>query len=204
MPSLKSTLLIATSALAIGLSNLGNASYYPPIQPTPIPTHYWYIGGTAGVTISTNTKYHGIITQYQTANWDAGGELGLEYHSWRFELEYLFQPLNIDKVNGYVQNGGHLRVQAGLFNVLYDFLDEGDLYRPYIGAGVGYAFLRYPDRDSNSALGYEGQAGVRFAVYDNASFTLGYRYFGTTSANNALGQRFQNSLINAGFIYYFA
>lgn len=219
MPLLKNYLLLASSSLALIISTVATAAYYPPAEPQPMPSHFWYIGGTGGVTISSDTTLNGVTTKYQTANWDAGFELGLEYRSWRFEAEYLFQPENINKLNGITDNGGHLRVQTALFNVIYDFLDPGDVYRPYIGVGAGYAFVRYPAvdivddntgvtivsypaRPSNSVFGYQAQAGVRFAVYDNASFTLGYRYFGTTNADDAIGGRFQNSLINAGFIYF--
>lgn len=201
MPFLKDSLLVTAGTLALTFSTLTQAAYYPPAEPMPMPTHYWYVGGTGGVAIPCFTRFEGIKTKYQTANWDAGFELGLEYHSWRFEAEYLYQPVNIEQVDG-IDASGRLRVQTALFNTLYDFLDQGDVYRPYIGAGVGYAFVNYPERDSNSVLGYQGQAGVRFAVYDNASFTLGYRYFGTTKADDALGTRFTNNLINAGFIYY--
>ena len=201
MPSISKKFLL-TSSLALGLSSTAFAAYYPPLEPAPIPTYGWYIGGTGGVAFVRDTTLDGITTEYQTANWDVGAELGMAYWSWRFELEYMYQPANIEEIDG-VTTSGRLRVQTGLFNVLYDFLAEGDTYRPYIGAGVGYAFVNPSNLPSNSVVGYQAQAGVRFAVYDNTSFTLGYRYFGTSKADDALGGRFQNNMINAGFIYFF-
>lgn len=202
MPLVRKGLTLGSTALLFSIFSSVQAAYYPPLEPEPMPLHIWYLGGTGGVTFVSTTHRDGITTHYQTANWDAGAEIGLAYKSWRFEAEYIYQPANVYRING-VTSGDRLRVQSGLFNILFDFLDEGDIYRPYVGAGVGYALVEYPNLTSNGVLGYQAQAGVRFAVYDNASFTLGYRFFGTTTAEQALGDTFQNNMINAGFIYFF-
>src|SRR5690242_16295240 len=122
MPSISKNFLLVSSSIIISLSSTAFAAYYPPLEPVPMPSYAWYIGGTGGVAFVPHTTRDGIVTEYQTANWDVGAELGMAYRSWRFEAEYMYQPVNVEEIDG-VSSSDRLRVQTGLFNVLFDFLD---------------------------------------------------------------------------------
>ncbi len=87
-----------------------------------------------------------------------------------------------------------VNVQTLLFNVYYDFRNSSD-FTPYVGAGVGMAFVRgFATADRYTAAGAhvahasaEGYStsfawqiggGVAYALTENVSADLGYRYLG--------------------------
>lgn len=83
--------------------------------------------------------------------------------------------------------GGKETVSAGLFNLWYDF-KLGTQWRPYIGAGIGYAKLKVDSShwdstnlhgDSDSVTAYQGGAGLAFVYDEHWSTSLDYRYFAT-------------------------
>ena len=100
-------------------------------------------------------------------------------------------------------NGEHYQVNTsvwtGMFNVYYDF-DTGTKLMPYINAGVGYAHLKTKahtwgkmgqgpydinfKEDANNFAWNIG-LGVSYALTDNLSVDLGYRYtdFGNIKSN---------------------
>ena len=96
---------------------------------------------------------------------------------------------------------------TGLVNLSYDFL-PGSLVTPYVGAGVGIAFI-----DSNTSLGstqfaWDALAGVRYNISNAMTVGLEGRYLGTTNPSVQFGgQTFsspnQNFLVLLGVAWKF-
>ncbi len=117
----------------------------------------------------------------------------------RTEIEYALRSdwtgdddyfIDTDKVTLDVK----VNVQTLLFNVYYDFRNSSN-FTPYVGAGVGMAFVRgFASADIYNAAGvheahasaeaystefaWQIGAGVAYAITDNVSADLGYRYLG--------------------------
>jgi len=153
----------------------------------------WSIGSTPNV--STWTGFA------------VGGKAGYDFIGPRAELEvgYGAIPTNVNIPGTAIINRvGQLNVMA---NAYYDFFPAAVL-TPYVGAGVGVAFV-----DSNSSLGstqfaYQGMLGLAFNINDWMRFQVEGRYYGTTnpSVNTPIGNvsfQNQNVLALAGVTFKF-
>jgi len=97
---------------------------------------------------------------------------------------------------------------TALANLSYDFFPRS-LFTPYVGAGVGVAFI-----DSNSSLGstqfaWDALVGVRYNITSQFTVGLEGRYVGTTNPSiTVAGQTFYGSNHNVellvGVAYKFA
>ena len=110
-------------------------------------------------------------------------------------------------------NGEHYQtntsVWTGMFNVYYDF-DTGTKLMPYINAGVGYAHLKmkahtwgncgsangsghydFSVKEDANNFAWNIGLGVSYALTDNLSVDLGYRYtdFGNIRSNSTIRDR---------------
>jgi OOP family OmpA-OmpF porin len=154
----------------------------------------WFIGSNPNTTTSTG--------------WSAGGKVGYDFVGPRLELEAGYGEIPTSaNIPGTAINGkvGQLTVMA---NLLYDFMPTS-IITPYVGAGVGIAFV-----DSNAALGstqfaYQAMLGVAYNVSEQFRFMVEGRYVGTTnpSVNTPIGNisfQNQNILALAGVTYKFA
>ena len=84
-----------------------------------------------------------------------------------------------------------LSVYSAMLNLYYDF-NTGTKFTPYVGAGLGYAYLKnktkvtgpagsgaYINQGSSEGdhnIAYNISAGVSYALNDKVSFDAGYRY----------------------------
>ena len=127
--------------------------------------------------------------------------LGYDYgNNWRTELEFSYRS---NDVRHFAGDGlgfagwsggtlnGDLQSYAVMANLLYDFDLGSDRVTPYVGVGVGGAITEANFNGSSPAgtimvddgskrLAYQGIAGLAFALAENLSFDVSYRYFGTT------------------------
>ncbi len=78
---------------------------------------------------------------------------------------------------------------SGLVNVYYDIAIEDMPITPYIGVGVGAAYISTPLKDAvndqKSKFGFAGQvkAGVSYDVTPEVKLYAGARYFGSFGAH---------------------
>ena len=112
----------------------------------------------------------------------------------RTEAELGYRRNGFDKVSGGAYGtrftggvDGHESALSGMFNVLYDY-DTKSAFTPYIGSGFGLANITASsDRlhvDNNDVVfAYQFMGGVRYALTDDTSIRLGYRYFATMDPN---------------------
>ncbi len=120
---------------------------------------------------------------------------------WRGELELTGRH---HRVAG--ADSGRLDVLALMGNVYFDLRSAAD-WSPYIGAGVGVAWMRFDDYQVNGAplldgrahaRAWQGIAGLRYRLDSRWQATLDYRYFRTTDPLIAdrEGNVLETSIIN--------
>ncbi len=100
-----------------------------------------------------------------------------------------------------------VNVQTLLFNVYYDFRNSSK-FTPYIGVGAGLAFTRANvDINAYNSTGYahgygeayatdfawQVGAGVAYAINDNVSADLGYRYLGISGSLDRYDRAFSGA-----------
>ncbi|HBI21923.1 MAG TPA: porin family protein [Legionella sp.] len=192
----------------------------PGFSATPI--NGWYtgaFGGYANVPGNVNKTTLGITRSNTTyhSGYDAGASLGFKSNPLRYEGEMTYLKANVDqfKINHVraVSPIGYSNAAVGLANVYYDFLGLTTPLQPYLGAGIGYAWVQTQLNNagpitaahftgSNSVFAYQATGGVTYNFAENYALNLGYRYIGTAHASE-LGQLFQAHLANIGAVYRF-
>ena len=118
----------------------------------------------------------------------------------RTELEYSYRQNDSERATvidnlggGLTLNGydidGDLQVHAGMFNMIWQFSNVPSRWiKPYVGAGVGFAFMDanlerlgqsvFTDgRSGNSTFAYQAIAGVNTQLSRSLDVFVEYRYF---------------------------
>lgn len=136
-----------------------------------------------------------------------GGAIGVKVNGLRVEGEVFYQQSGIKEFNVTTHSSfllpafthitlpiddAELKVRTFLLNVYYDF-DMKSGFSPYLGGGIGTAKVKYDDLtldfyhipiilpgDSDHALAYQLSAGLGYAVNENITLDLSYRYFSTS------------------------
>ena len=142
-----------------------------------IPFQGFYVGVGGGAAWALGTPPTGVSTW---TGWAVGGKAGYDFVGPRAELEVGYGQIGTNaNIPGTAIVGkvGSLNVMA---NVLYDFMPASAI-TPYIGAGVGVAFV-----DSNAALGstqfaYQAMLGLAANVSNTMRIVVEGRYAGTTN-----------------------
>lgn len=162
----------------------------------------FYVGAGGGITtpLSTPNNSTGV-------GWVAGGKFGYDFVGPRVDLDvgYGQTPTNLNIPGTALTNkAGQL---TALANLSYDFLPTS-VITPYIGAGVGIAFI-----DSNTSLGstqfaWDALIGARYQITNAFSVGLEARYVGTTDPGVTVNGTYfsghnHNFLALAGFAYKF-
>jgi opacity protein-like surface antigen len=134
-----------------------------------------YVGAGGGITtpLSSPNLSTGI-------GWVVGGKVGYDFVGPRIDLDvgYGQTPISLNVPGTALTNkAGQL---TALVNLSYDFFPTS-VITPFIGAGVGIAFI-----DSNSSLGstqfaWDALAGVRYNFSNAFTFGVEARYVGTTN-----------------------
>lgn len=207
---MKRFVLLATALLSTSIATAA----------TPIDG--WYssaFGGYAWVPGNMHTTTLGLTrtnTSFQPG-FDAGGALGFKSNPMRYEgeLTYIKANLNRFDVNGIRQTEpkGYSNAALGLANVYYDFPGITTSVQPFLGAGIGYAWVQNKldstgpfgvtnFSNANSVFAYQAIGGLTYNFAENYALSLGYRYVATTNVSD-LGQMFQAHLANVGATYRF-
>jgi len=136
--------------------------------------------------------------------------------------------MRVELEGGYRRNGvsewggadvdGTLSAWHTMANALYDF-DLGSGLSPYVGAGVGAAFVT-ADMDvkgtnigtdsTDVGLAYQAIAGIGYSITDNLALTMDYRFFhavdleyDVSGGGKATHDNYMNHAFTAGFRYAF-
>ncbi len=123
----------------------------------------------------------------------------------RTEIEYALRSDwtgndTLHVTGGWIDVDTKVNVQTLLFNVYYDFRNSTK-FTPYVGAGIGLAFsqsyattdaflsngtpvVHYSGSGYSTNFAWQVGAGVSYAISDNVSADLGYRYLGLNFDND--------------------
>lgn len=186
------------------------------------PIDGWYsslFGGYANVPNNIKKNYAGLNrtdASYQ-AGFDAGGSIGFKSNPMRYEgeLTYFNAKINGFKINSVPQTttSGYTNSVLTLANIYYDFQGITPLLQPFLGVGLGYAWVNARLNSegpsaashysaSNGIFAYQATAGLTYNFAENYALTFGYRYVGTEHADK-FGMRVQANLVNLGVVYRF-
>ena len=186
------------------------------------PINGWYtsvFGGYSYLPNNINVTNTGLArtnSSYQ-GGYDAGGSIGYKSNPMRYEGELTYLDANLQKfnVNGIPQTGvtGFSDAFLTMANVYYDFNNLVGALQPYLGGGIGYAWIEGKFQSTgpvgstqltatNSQFTYQAIAGLTYNFAENYALSLSYRYVATTHANE-FGKSFQANLANFGLIYRF-
>jgi outer membrane protein OmpA-like peptidoglycan-associated protein len=175
----------------------------------PLQYPGFYISAEGGVNWMFNTtintpNFGGIINVYPNTGWLAGGSIGYDLVGPRFELEGVYRSNNgtlQGAFNG-VTAGFNNQQTAIMANGFYDFLAGGPIV-PYIGAGLGVAFVNASalgGYTSSTNFAYQGMVGVGWNIDSMFRLNLEGRYYGTTNptVNNPFsgGVTFNNNNVS--------
>lgn len=162
---------------------------------------YWsFFGGW-----SNANSYFGEDTTFQRQGtfqdgYVLGGAMGryLTCHL-RHEFEFAYRSSQADQWSSVVLNqptnfvpwNGNLNAFSGMSNLVYDFGNRDcQKITPYVGGGVGFAFVNADLNSFNSqfrfddsAFAYQGFSGLSMKCRNNASLFAEYRFFGTDQVN---------------------
>lgn len=101
------------------------------------------------------------------------GEFALRHHEVSSSLNYDDSEYSFSLLSGDID----LTSYALMSNLVYD-LQFHPKWQPYLGAGIGAAYIEAGSLD-DTVFAYQALAGIGYNVTDNGTITLGYRYFAT-------------------------
>lgn len=169
-----------------------------------------------GITNATGKEKDSPLTRSFIAG---GGAFGYKMDDIRVDVEGLYSQLTKDAtVVNDANAADDVTAFSGLVNVYYDIAIEDMPITPYIGVGVGAAYLSNPSKadgvKDQRGLGFAGQvkAGVSYGVTPEIKLYAGARYFGsygasfkkaTTSTNNDINVLYSTVGAEAGVAFNF-
>lgn len=182
----------------------------------------WYGSVFGGYTsLSTNIRlyYNDNITSEVSFKdgYNVGGRIGYQSNPLRYEFEYTYLNATPDyfKINSYRFRDirGNTSINFAMVNLYYDFPEILLNLSPFVGAGIGYAYLQTDLKNSNpfgysyfklsdNEFAYQGTAGLTFNFSDSFAVNAAYRYTATTNSSN-FGRAVQAQMGSAGVVYRF-
>jgi OOP family OmpA-OmpF porin len=184
---------------------------WPVASHAQAPLQYpgFYISAEGGLNWMLNTtintpNFGGLANVYPTTGWVVGGSVGYDFVGPRVELEGVYRSnsgtLQLAPVGFQNLTAGFNNQQTAIMaNGFYDFL-AGQTLVPYIGAGLGIAFVNASalgGYSSSTNFAYQGIVGLGWNIDSQFRLNLEGRYYGTTSptVNNrfAGGVTFNNN-----------
>ena len=164
----------------------------------------FYLGANIGANFLGDSEFDTAAAGRVDNDYDTGfalsGQVGYDtgqlwpYGGLRGELELSYRENEIDQHSiaalGGQQPGstGTASTTAVMANLFHDF-QTGTPLTPYVGGGIGYAWSSLDDYgvraapnaldDDDSAFAWQLGAGLGYAVTEQATVSLDYRYFST-------------------------
>ncbi|WP_341811386.1 P44/Msp2 family outer membrane protein [Wolbachia endosymbiont (group A) of Oxytorus armatus] len=191
----------SAAALATLLS-LSNSAFSDPVGPiSDEETSYYVRLQYNGEILPLFTKIEGIEYKKATdihnplkASFIAGGgAFGYKMDDIRVDVEGVYSYLNKNDVTDAKFTpdtiADSLTAISGLVNVYYDIAIEDMPITPYVGVGVGAAYISTPLKDALNeqknkfGFAYQAKAGVSYDVTPEIKLYAGARYFGSYGAN---------------------
>ncbi|AWN74651.1 OmpW family outer membrane protein [Legionella anisa] len=183
----------------------------------------WYASGFGGYTYSPSNveriyyDFFYLSDVHYRWGYNAGGGLGYQSNPIRYEFQYTY--LYVDTNQYSVNHRPALDIDGGtkanilMANLYYDFPEKLAKISPFLGVGIGYAFMHatlnstsrfkrpHFNVDQNS-FAYQGTAGLTYNIRENFAINAAYRYFASTDKSN-WGKNLQAHMANVGVVYRF-
>lgn len=189
---------------------------------TATPIDGWYsgiVGGMSYVPDDINTARFGIkLTDVDySPGYHIGGRLGYQANPLRYEIDGIYIRANIKHINiNKIQHtaiASRVETTAAMANVYYDINTPLAGIKPFLGTGLGYAYVdtRLSNqnllgfkrhRGSNSVFAYQGIAGLTYNFAENYAVDIAYHYVATDKVKE-LNHIFQAHLASVGVVYRF-
>jgi outer membrane immunogenic protein len=193
-----------TATLLAGVAVLGFASAsqaadlivdYEPVAPGIVASGGWdgaYVGVFAGYGWGTLTEETGEYapagTEFEQAGWQLGVRAGADFTVSEAIVAGIVADIAWADIN---DPDGGFDIDSSSVNWLGSVRGrlgfDGGMFLPYVTAGLAFANNTVTDTaldsDSQTHIGWTAGAGVEFAVADNMSFNLEYRYSDYGSKN---------------------
>ncbi len=160
-------------------------------------TDGWYAGAEAGLNVAPRASFKSGPNGFgdtQDLGYGLIGQVGYGFGPIRLEGELGYRSNGIDQVHGNGQSTagrGDLAAFDVMGNVYYDF-HTGSRLTPYLGVGIGGVDVNADKIRTTSGValsnsdsfvfGYQGIAGMSYAVNDTLSLKADYRYLRTVDA----------------------
>ncbi len=159
-----------------------------------------YIGFNVGGIFSAESNSNGEVVSSPSNVFEAdidysesyAADLVLGYHSspsLGLELELGYKNAEIDSVTDSTLRNEDSQFYSAMANAIYRIKMFYPVM-PYVGAGIGATM---ESEENETALSYQGLAGLELAINRRTSLMMGYKYFSTTEftseyLDNTLGQ----------------
>lgn len=162
----------------------------------------FYLGASGGLNFLSDSEIDtglGTVDNEYDGGFVLSGQAGYDsgriwqYGSLRGELELSYRENEIDQHvlggNGLPGSTGTASTTALMANLFHDF-ETGTPLTPYVGGGIGYAWNELDNYgvtgldvldDDDSGFAWQLGAGLGFAVSEQATVSLDYRYFSTSA-----------------------
>lgn len=175
-----------------------------------------YVSGTAACNFAYAPRKHGAKLSFDPGYF-LGTAVGYRIcDDFRAEAEFGYRNNHLKRVKfGYNNEslsfkiGGHAETFSGMANVYYDVPVCFYSIRPYVGAGIGYAYTKFDPHagaSSDVAFGkthkdgfaWQVMAGVSYPICDHVDLAIEYRFF-----RNEAVSRLQNHDVGINARYSF-
>lgn len=186
------------------------------------PVDGWYtsvFGGYTYLPENIETSNVGLFINNTAYNggYNVGGRIGYQSNPLRYELEYTYLEANAKHFNlAYLSQdlvSGYASGNLFMANAYYDFPDMLPLISPYLGAGIGYAYLETRLKSAapltpvyykftDGVFAYQATAGITYNFAENYALNLAYRFVGADKSND-FGRSIQAHLASLGAVYHF-
>ena len=140
-----------------------------------------------GITKATGKEKDSPLTRSFIAG---GGAFGYKMDDIRVDVEGLYSQLTKDAtVVSDNSAADSVTAFSGLVNVYYDIAIEDMPITPYVGVGVGAAYISNPSKvdavkeQKRFGFAYQAKAGVSYDVTSEIKLYAGARYFGSYGAS---------------------
>lgn len=212
MRSLRLVAIITVLGLAYAVPTTVRAADMPenlPPLPKPparlLPEGSWYVRGDLGYAWGTVTGAESAAGFASPTNNSVGGAfvggIGAGYKSSWLRTDLTVEYMSPMTYKGTIVSADDTSAKVSAVTALFNgYLDLGTWYRatPYLGAGVGTAYLKTTDYTSTAAppfttglsssqwnVAWAAMAGVGYAVAPNILVDVGYRYINFGDAKTA-------------------
>ncbi|WCR58883.1 MAG: Major surface antigen 4 [Wolbachia endosymbiont of Ctenocephalides felis wCfeF] len=184
----------------VTLLSLSNAAFSDPVGPIADEETSYYIRlQYNGEFLPFKTEIKGI--EYKKGDKDqdplkasfiaGGGAFGYKMDDIRVDIEGLYSQLSKNDIKDATftpDAADNLTAISGLVNVYYDVAIEDMPITPYVGVGLGAAYLSNPSKadavkdQKGFGFAYQAKAGVSYDVTPEIKLFAGARYFGSYGA----------------------